>query len=268
VLQAATVPKNYYAMTSETPPPAAAPEPFDVWWPRYLKRVDDSALAAERHLEIPAGTISSIPNDPDFIATVKTYAVVEPLLNDLIASWPTQPFGFERFAKQNENFRTFVTKLNISGNTGKLRLAEGLDLLPGWQVLFIQALARVRNRYAHNVKNMHRSLTEILTEEQQDNQRIVTQLTGMEVTQPWLVDNGNYYLKLLMYHNLTHFLAGALHTLRPPPQPGGLLGALLAGASIKPGAPHSGPQASSSPDSTGRREDRSSEQKAPHDDER
>jgi hypothetical protein len=37
---------------------------------------------------MPAGTISSIPNDPDFIATVKTYAVVEPILNELIASRP------------------------------------------------------------------------------------------------------------------------------------------------------------------------------------
>jgi hypothetical protein len=46
-------------------------------------------------LEVPAGTISSIPNDPDFIATVKMYAVVEPILNELIASRP--PAATSRF---------------------------------------------------------------------------------------------------------------------------------------------------------------------------
>jgi hypothetical protein len=38
--------------------------------------------------------ISSIPNDPDFIAIVKMQAVVEPILNDLIASRP--PRGAQR----------------------------------------------------------------------------------------------------------------------------------------------------------------------------
>src|SRR5262245_60839288 len=66
-------------------------EPFEVWWPKYLARVKESAESAERHLEVPAGTISSIPNEPDFIATVKTYAVIEPILNELIAQNPPLP---------------------------------------------------------------------------------------------------------------------------------------------------------------------------------
>jgi hypothetical protein len=57
---------------------------LDVWWPEVKKSVD----SAEQHLGVPAGTISSIPDDPDFIATVKTYAVIEPILNDLIAAYP------------------------------------------------------------------------------------------------------------------------------------------------------------------------------------
>jgi hypothetical protein len=156
---------------------------------------------------------------------------VEPLLNDLIATWPPQVLGFGQFAclERNENFRTFEIALNVSGNTGKLKLAEGLGLLTDWQILFIQALARVRNRYAHNVGNMHRSLAEILTEEQQNNRRIVAQLTGLQVVLPIGFDNVNLALKSLMYHRLADFLASALNTLRPPPpEPGGLLGALLA----------------------------------------
>ena len=63
-----------------------ADEPIEVWWPKYFARVRESVEAAERHLGVPAGTISLIPNEPDFIAMVKTYAVIEPILNELIAA--------------------------------------------------------------------------------------------------------------------------------------------------------------------------------------
>jgi hypothetical protein len=60
----------------------------DQIWRDFLDEIEKSSVAAEQYLEVPAGTISSIPNDPDFIAIVKMYAVVEPILNDLIASRP------------------------------------------------------------------------------------------------------------------------------------------------------------------------------------
>jgi hypothetical protein len=141
-------------MTNEDDSEGREPAPFD--WDKYLARVKESAEAAERHLEVPAGTITSIPNEPDFIATVKTYAVIEPLLNDLIAKGtPQTPYGstlrlMSIGQSVNENFRTFVTALNISGRTGKLRLAEGLGLLQDYNIEFIEAVTRVRNRYAHN----------------------------------------------------------------------------------------------------------------------
>ncbi len=209
---------------------APASETFD--WPKYMARVDASVSAAEQHLEVPAGTISSIPSEPDFIATVKAYAVVEPILNELIAAHPSQVSSFGTLAppEQDDAFRTFVTALRISGEAGKIRLAKGWGLLPDWQVQFIQALARVRNRYAHNVKNMHRSLTEILTEEQRSNQKIVAHLTGLQATLPLpsLLDSDRL-IKSFMYHRLADYLAGALHTLRPPPSPaGGMLAELFA----------------------------------------
>jgi len=174
---------------------------------------------------VPAGTISSIPNDPDFIATVKMYAVIEPILNDLIASWqkPPQanPFAalfssVEQSAR--ENFRTFIAALNIRGPAGKLRLAKGLGLLPQHQIAFINAVAQVRNRYTHNVKNMHRSLTEIVTEEQQTNGRIVEHLTGVKLP-PSPIPRSEL-LKRFMYYQLADYLSGAFQTLRPPPPPG------------------------------------------------
>ncbi|PDT64060.1 hypothetical protein CO683_40600 [Bradyrhizobium ottawaense] len=58
----------------------------DAWWDNYLDRVRESVTTAEQYLEIPTGKISSITQEPDFIAVVKAYAVIEPMLNDLISA--------------------------------------------------------------------------------------------------------------------------------------------------------------------------------------
>jgi hypothetical protein len=77
---------------------------------------------------------------------------------------------------------------------------------------------------------MHRSLAEILAEEQKSNQHIMAQLTGIrtDLYKTLSSDSGGSVLSSLMYYRLTDFLAGALDTLRPPPPPsGGLFGGLL-----------------------------------------
>ena|SRR6266851_2732332 len=218
----------------DSPPKRAIgdePEPFD--WEKYNDRVHASVLAVEEHLEVPTGTISSIPRDPDFVATVKAYAVAEPILNQLIAARPPRApgggFGALSYPgpPDDEYYRAFVTALPISGNTGKLRLAEGLNLLSPWHLDFVRALARIRNRYAHNIRNMHRSLTELLLEEQSSNKKIVEHLTGLQVELPeQRLPNGVFLM--LMHHRLADLLSEALHTLRPPPAPpGGILSAFF-----------------------------------------
>lgn len=193
----------------------------------HARGVRESVRVAEQHLQIPAGTISSIITDADFIAIVKAYAVVEPLLNDLIATWPPESLVYG-----NDSFRSFVATLNISGRSGKLKLAQGLRLISDKRGPFILALARIRNRYAHNVKNMHRSLTEILMEEQVNDRKIVENLTGVQDELPLgsvSPADTNSILKLMLYYQLADYLADALKTLRPPPLKGrGFLGHLAA----------------------------------------
>ena len=197
-------------------------EEAEVWWRNYEAEIHKSVVAAEQHLEVPAGTISSIPYDPDFIATVKVYAVVEPILNDLITSCPP---WLRPPQSESEYFRTFVTALNMEGRAGKLKLAEGMVLLTESQIAFIRAVAQVRNRYAHNVKNMHRSLTDILTEEQRNSGRIVEHVTGIKLPlSPSELRND--LLKRFMYYRLADYLSEALHTLRPPPPPESGIGIL------------------------------------------
>jgi hypothetical protein len=111
---------------------------------------------------------------------------------------------------------------------GKVALAKSLGLLSQDQVRFIEGIARVRNRYAHNVRNMHRSLVDILTEEQENNAKIVGQITGLMGTKLPATKISPYF-KMFMYHRLADFLSSALKTLKPPPlPPGGLFGILNA----------------------------------------
>ena len=195
--------------------------------------MDESVAAAEQYLEVPSKTISSILHDPDYIATVKTYAVIEPMLNDLISTRrPREVFGSFAPGEPEESFRTFVAGLTISGRVGKIALAKGLGLLREDQVRFIEGVARVRNRYAHNVRNMHRTLVDILAEEQQGNGKIVENVTGLgiKLPSPTLAP----YLKMFMYHRLADYLSDTLKTLRPPPLPsGGLLSGLFGEAPFK-----------------------------------
>jgi hypothetical protein len=83
----------------------------------YLARVKRSVEDAERLLEVPAGTILSIREEPDYIATVKTYAVIEPMLNDLIVKNLVPPNPGQMLGV-GEDLRTFVTRLNMSGRSG------------------------------------------------------------------------------------------------------------------------------------------------------
>lgn len=205
-------------------------ESFNQWWPKYVERVGESVTAAEQYLEIPAGTISSIPQDQDFIAVVKAYAVIEPMLNDIIsARSQLPPFGSLVAAlaspDSDDSFRSFVTGLNIGGRVGKVALAKSMGLLKNDQIKFIERVARVRNRYAHNVRNMHRSFVDVLNEEQISNVKIVEQVTGLQIKLPYPALAP--LLKLFMYHRLADYLADALQTLKPPPFPAGLLSRFL-----------------------------------------
>jgi hypothetical protein len=196
-------------------------QPFEVWWSQYKEGVRKSVVDTEQHLGVPAGTISSIQTEPDFVAMVKTYAVIEPILNQTITKrLPRAAQG----AAQEESCQAFVSAQRMGrGPNSKLRLAKGLGLLTTTQIHFIEAVTDIRNRYAHDVGNMPRPLKEIVIKEQKNHGNILVHLTGIKVT---LAEVHNDNIKLFMYFRLADYLSDALHTLRPPPAPpeGGLLG--------------------------------------------
>lgn len=149
------------------------------------------------------------------------------MLNDLISARSPRPAlgilsaALAIPASPDEGFQSFVSALNIGGRIGKVALAKSLGLLRDDQVRFVEGVARVRNRYAHNVRNLHRSFADILLEEQKGNAKIVGQVTGVQIKlpNPTLAPT----LKLFMYHRLADYLSNALDTLKPPPLPMGSL---------------------------------------------
>jgi hypothetical protein len=149
-------------------PTAGSAGDFD--WSALQGQVDKSVEAAWQHLRVPAGIIESIPNETDFVATLKTYAVIEAILNDLIGQRP--PFLGMPSPEQDDRYRSFVAALNMEGRAGKLTLAQGLGLLTPDDIAFVRAVTQVTNRYAHNIKNMHRSLTEIAAEGSKITERL------------------------------------------------------------------------------------------------
>jgi hypothetical protein len=170
---------------------ATEAEPFDVWLPKFVAEIEKSIADVEQHLNVQPGIISSIPSDPDHIATIKTHAVIESMLNELIANHPPQrpyedrgPLGGTSQTSlgpvANENYREFVARLPMDRGLGKIGLAQGLGLITTQHAGFIKGVASVRNRYAHSVKNMDRSLKDILTEEQQHDNKIVERVTGLQ----------------------------------------------------------------------------------------
>jgi hypothetical protein len=118
---------------------------------------------------------------------------------------PRLPQSVEGTQIEALGFDAFVAGLNIGCRVGKVALAKSLGLLRQDQIRFIEGMARVRNRYAHNVRNMHRSFVDILTEEQENNAKIVGHITGLMDTKlpaPKIAP----YLEMFMYHRLADFL--------------------------------------------------------------
>jgi hypothetical protein len=174
-----------------------------------LEKVHAHVRSAETYLEVPSGSIRSILTDSDFVAVIKSYAVVEPILNDMLFGHVFQ----QSTDSSDDSLKAFVTALPNTGRTGKLTLLKRLGHLSIEYCNFIEALTRIRNRYAHNAKNMHRTLTDICKEESKNDAKLLSNLT--------ILVKPNYdvppeLIRLLMYFKLGSFLGEALLHLPSP----------------------------------------------------
>jgi hypothetical protein len=107
---------------------------------------------------------------------------------------------------------------NTRDRTRKVKLAKNMGLLTDRQSEFVLAIYQARDFYAHNVKNLHLSIFEIIAKAKTKQPNMIFHLAALEVSpenEAYLRSTGN--LKTFIYWNFAGFLSDALHVLQPPP---------------------------------------------------
>ncbi len=95
----------------------------------------------EQFLGIPIGFCDELLYENDWSFVIKLHALLESALNELLVS-----------ELDNPKLKKFVTKLAIQGRSGKISLAEELNILSKEEKEFIIALTSMRNQFAHVVR--------------------------------------------------------------------------------------------------------------------
>lgn len=205
----------------------------DAAWAAYRARIDEEVATAEQHLGVSAGTIAGIQSEPDYLFIVKIYATLEPILNQLLAG--RLAFGRKitalplllggdivdgSTAATDEELLEMVAAMPLEGRSGKLGLCAALGCLNPRQRRYISALARVRNRFAHNIRNMSLTLRDIAQKMypvEGERKKLLLDLMG------WQGDTEHIDIifaltgKEFIYTNMANLLADALHIMKPPP---------------------------------------------------
>ncbi|MBU0533339.1 MAG: hypothetical protein KJ887_00865 [Candidatus Omnitrophica bacterium] len=119
----------------------------------------------ENKCNLPQGFMHSLPNENDWSFIIKTYAIFEALLSELIAKISVKP-----------ELRSFFLKLDMCSNPiGKLALLKKLSLLEEPECKFIRALSDLRNIYAHNIKKISASIEDTIVSFPSDKQKKIVQ---------------------------------------------------------------------------------------------
>ncbi len=104
----------------------------------------------ERKLDVPHGYYTSLRDvGSDWEFAIKLLVVLEAALGAVIAAHA-----------QNAVLAEHCARLGLEGRAGKLNLAVDLGILTPTERAAFQALAYVRNTFAHHVRNIERTLEE------------------------------------------------------------------------------------------------------------
>jgi hypothetical protein len=161
-----------------TPAPDGVPvEPWDA----FAERVSGSIADAEAHLGLLKGTLADVFHDSDYLATLKIYATVEPLLNELLEMHVTRTLSHPKVHfPGGDTLAEFVLNRNL---TEKRKLALKFELITEKRSRFILCIADVRNHFAHNIKNFSLSILDVAKKlsPSDDGKRIIDGLSGVKI---------------------------------------------------------------------------------------
>ena len=179
------------------------------------KSADEKIAEAETHLGVPHGTLADVAKDGDYLAILKIHATIEPLLNELLEENITRALKHPKVNfPGGETLAEFVLARNLDD---KRKLAVKCELIDKARSEFIRNVANVRNRYAHNVKNMHLSISEIAKKlsPKDEGVAVLNSLYGItsEVPHSTLVKP---FMRPLLYWNFAFLLADVIKGINPP----------------------------------------------------
>ena len=104
-------------------------------------------------LDIGESFLIDLQNEDDWGFVVKLAALLEAVVTELLIQ-----------NIDNEKINIHITKLNLLGATGKLKLGKELDALNPRLVKLCNAFQPLRNKFVHSTKYLHTPFNEFLSD--------------------------------------------------------------------------------------------------------
>jgi hypothetical protein len=104
--------------------------------------------------------MQDIQNENDWSFVIKAYALMETALGHLLTE-KLHVLGTS-VGEKKEAIEDFVSRLPMSGRTGKIKLAESLGLTQKKFSSFVSLLGEIRNFYAHSIKNVDTKVVDFI----------------------------------------------------------------------------------------------------------
>jgi hypothetical protein len=123
------------------------------------KSADEKIAEAEAHLGVVHGTLADVAHDTNYLSILKIHATIEPLINELLEENITRVLKHPKVNFPGvDTLAEFILARNLDE---RRKLAVKCELISPMRSEFIRNVANVRNRYAHNIKNIPLSIFEV-----------------------------------------------------------------------------------------------------------
>ncbi|MCK1552709.1 hypothetical protein IVB11_27620 [Bradyrhizobium sp. 177] len=179
----------------------------------YLEQLESKVTDAEAHLGVPHGTLAYLHSDNDYVAVLKVHATIEPLLNELLEKNVTRVLIHPKVNFPGGDALTdFILKRNLDE---KRTLAVKFELIDEPNSRFVKGVSDIRNRYAHNIKNVSLSIAEIAENASPNDggASIIKQICGFSTSNTTDVRR----IRALLYYRFARWLSVVLEGINPPP---------------------------------------------------
>ncbi len=181
---------------------------------------------AEAVLELEPGTLADTNKDNDFLAIMKMSSTIEPLINQALEA---EIKSLRKLKVEHEGANALAKFVRDGRSRNeRAKLAMQMGLLSDSRLKFVLSVYQLRDHYAHNVRNFHLDIFEIIKKIETDDAKIIFDLSGLDRKGKHGKILVAILLKTFVYQRFAGFLSDALHILKPPTLGfGGLLSAQL-----------------------------------------